>query len=29
MTANSFKFSVQEIFGEVQVIDFDWMIVKI
>lgn len=28
-TLNSFKFSIQEIFGEVQTIDFDWLIVKI
>jgi len=27
--ANQFKFSVQEIFGEVQACDFDWIIVKI
>lgn len=28
-TNNQFKFSVQEIFGEVQLCDFDWIIVKI
>jgi len=27
--ANSFKFGIQEIFGEAQTIDFDWVIVKI
>lgn len=27
-TANSFKFSIQEIFAEVQTVDFDWVIIK-